>query len=219
MAPSGSQLDGKSACYTGQGTALAHAAQAGAGRRPGMELSRAAAPARCRADGRRRCGSAGGADRRVYAASFPTVFPGVRQKVFLQALCTWLADVELSANRTHRRNHAPTELGPPRDDRRTTRPPVPVAGPHRARSGACPPPFLRTADDHHQQFIRAHQRDRRNAATLAPARPWLRPRVTFAASVVAIPKPRSHRARAGTGVLPGAESSTTSNSRRSGPSR
>ena len=27
MAPSGSQLDGKSACYTGQGTALAHAAK------------------------------------------------------------------------------------------------------------------------------------------------------------------------------------------------
>ena len=43
------------------------------------------------------------------------------------------------------------------------------------------------------------------AATAAPVRPW----ATLAARVAAIPKPRSHRASAGTGVLRRAESSIT----------
>ena len=40
-----------------------------------------------------------------------------------------------------------------------------------------------------------------HAATTAPDGPWPRPCVTLAASVAAMPRPRSHRASAGTGAL------------------
>ena len=48
-----------------------------------------------------------------------------------------------------------------------------------------------------------------HAATAAPIRPWPKPWATLAASVAAMPSPRSHRASAGTGVLRRAESSIT----------
>jgi hypothetical protein len=46
-----------------------------------------------------------------------------------------------------------------------------------------------------------------HAPTAAPIRPCPRPLATLAASLVAMPKPRSHRASTGTGVLRRAESS------------
>jgi hypothetical protein len=46
-----------------------------------------------------------------------------------------------------------------------------------------------------------------HAAAAAPAGPCPEPCVTLAASVAAIPRPRSHRASAGTWILRRAESS------------
>jgi hypothetical protein len=48
-----------------------------------------------------------------------------------------------------------------------------------------------------------------HAATAVPIRPCPGPRTTFAASVAAIPGPKSYRANAGTGVLRRAGSSIT----------
>ena len=48
-----------------------------------------------------------------------------------------------------------------------------------------------------------------HAATTAPTGPCTRPCATLAASVAATPRPSSHRASAGTGVLRRAESSIT----------
>jgi hypothetical protein len=64
-------------------------------------------------------------------------------------------------------------------------------------------------DDHHQQFAGADECDRSHGATAAPARPWPRPWAMFAARVAAMPTPSSHHARAGTGTLRRAESSST----------
>ena len=47
------------------------------------------------------------------------------------------------------------------------------------------------------------------AATAAPIMPWPRPWATFAASVATMPRPRSHRASAGTRTPRRAESSIT----------
>ena len=67
--------------------------------------------------------------------------------------------------------------------------------------------YLGTADDHHEEFVRAHQRDRWPRGHRRAGRPWPRPWATLAASVATMPSPSSHRASAGTGVLRRAESS------------
>ena len=52
---------------------------------------------------------------------------------------------------------------------------------------------------HHEELIRACEcATAGHAATAAPIRPYRRPWATLAASVAAMPRPRSHRASAGT---------------------
>jgi hypothetical protein len=68
---------------------------------------------------------------------------------------------------------------------------------------------LRTADNHHEQFVGADQCDRRPRGHHRTCRHVPSPWATLAASVAAMPGPRSHRANAGTGVFRRAKSSIT----------
>ena len=127
-----------------------------------------------------------------------------RGEVVSQPLCPGMADMELSADRAHRGNPARRQL-----------PCEHLSRPLLQRIRAEPGPGcsarrnLGTADDHHEQLVRADQRNRGPRGHPAPATPWPRPCTTLAASVVAMPRPSSHRASAGTGVLRPAESSIT----------
>jgi len=112
-------------------------------------------------------------------------------------------------------SYARREAGPPRVARRTTRPRLLVAGPHRVRQAVFATP-TREPRMTIMRSPRAHERDcqpRRNSP--APVRPCPKPRATFAASVAAMPRPRSHRESSGTCPLRRAESSITIDSRRS----
>jgi hypothetical protein len=109
------------------------------------------------------------------------------------------------------RSRAPREPGQPRVASRTTRLPARAAGPRRARSRACCPPDLGTADDQHEEFVRADQCNcwpPGHPATTAPVRTWPRPCVTLAAKVAQYPS-RGANASAGTCVLRRTESLIT----------
>jgi hypothetical protein len=81
--------------------------------------------------------------------------PGPCSKVIAQALCAWLADMELSTDGTDRGNPVSRKLfsehlgGLFLQLVRT----MPTAG-----RGVLQ--YLRTADDHHEEFVRTHQGDR-----------------------------------------------------------
>ena len=69
--------------------------------------------------------------------------------------------------------------------------------------------YLSAANEHHQQLIRPDQSHCRPCGHAAPIRPWPMPCATFAASVVAMPRPSNHLASAGIAALRRAESSST----------
>jgi hypothetical protein len=82
--------------------------------------------------------------------------PGRCGEVVPQSLCTGLADVQLSADRTHRRNSVCREFHCVQRGRLFLQRVRVTSG---FRRVVCL--LLRTADDHHEEFVRAHQRDRR----------------------------------------------------------
>jgi hypothetical protein len=127
-----------------------------------------------------------------------------RGKEVPQPLCPGLADVQLSADRAHRGNPVRRELRGEQLGRLLLQRVRVASGPGRARRRTWELRMTIMRSSHEPTSATAG-----HAATQAPTTPWPRPWATLAASVAAMPRPRSHRASAGTGVLRRAESSMT----------
>ena len=127
-----------------------------------------------------------------------------RDEVVLQPLCPGLADVELSADRAHRGNLVGLELRGEQLGCLLLQWVRVVLVLERASAGTW---------ELWMTIMRSSYEPTRatagHAATAAPIRPWPTPWAMLAARVAAMPRPRSHRANAGTGVLRRAESSIT----------